>query len=177
MPRVNDIIIEAGEIAYSNFSGNPNKNFDGSNKRTVTFVIPPEIKDNLINDGWNVREQVFNNDPDREPRYLLEATICYRTRDGKPKDPGIFIVRSDRLVHVTEDIVDTLDGADILNVDVVLGPSYWEQGGRKGIRPYVNRMLVTVKENAIEKKYRELVEQMNEHVLPTDDSELPFPIE
>lgn len=176
MPRVNDICIEDGEIIFRNFSGRPS-DFNPNGQRTVTFVIPVDIKDKLLEDGWNVRAYVPKSDPERPPIYILEATVAFRTRDGKLKDPHIFIVRPDGLLHVTEDIVDTLDGYDILSVDVVLGPHYWEQGGRKGIRPYVNKMYVTVKEDPFDKKYREYLEHANESILPTDSDDLPFPIE
>lgn len=174
MPRVDDIYIEGGQIVFSNFSGNPDKNYNGDNKRTVTFSIPPEVKDNLIADGWNIRPYIPKSDPDAEPIYLLEATIAYRTKDGVPKDPGIFIVRPDSLVHVTEDIIDTLDRADIVKVDAILGPHYWELGNRRGIRPYVNRMLVTIKPNPIDEKYYKLTQQMSNNS-PID--ELSFPVE
>ncbi len=177
MPRVNDINITDGEIAYSNFSGRPTQFKPEGGERTVTFVIPPEIVEDLKADGWNIREQVFANDPDREPRYLLEARLTFRTRNGQPRDPKIFIVRSDSMVHMTEETIDTLDRADILSVDAVLGPSYWEWGGRRGIRAYVNSMYVTIKENPIDEKYRKMMQEMNDHFLPSDNGDLPFPIE
>ena len=177
MPRVNDIFIEDGEIIFRNFSGKKS-DFNPNGARTVTFVIPDEIKDALLKDGWNVKPYVPKSDPERPPVYILEATIAFRSRDGKPKDPHIFILRPNGMMHVTEDIVDTLDGYDILKVDARLGPHYWEQGGRSGIRPYVNKMLITIKEDPIDRKYREYMDSMNESVLPTDsDLDLPFPIE
>lgn len=176
MPRVNDINITDGQIAYSNFSGRPTQFNPNGGVRTVTFVIPNDIAEQLKEDGWNIREQAINED---EVRYLLEAKLTFRTREGKPRDPKIFIVRNDGLMHVTEETVDTLDRADILNIDAVIGPSYWEWGGRKGIAAYVNSMYVTIKENPIDEKYRKMIAEMNEHMLPTDnnDLDLPFPVE
>ena len=177
MARVNNINITDGVIAYSNFAGRPTDYNPNGGVRTVTFVIPNDIAQSLIDDGWNVRLQTFKNDPEREPRYLLECKFSYKTRDGRPRDPKIFIVRDDGLVHMTEDTVGTLDAADILSVDAVIGPSYWEWGGGSGIAAYINSMYVTIKENPIDEKYRKMIQEMNEHILPTDDSDLPFPIE
>lgn len=178
MPRVNDINITDGEIAYSNFAGRPTTYRPEGGVRTVTFVIPNDLAQQLIVDGWNIREQTFVNDPEREPRYLLEASFTFRTRTGQPRDPKIFIVRPDSLVHVTEETADALDRADIIKVDAVLAPYYWEHGNRKGIRAYVNSLYITIKENPIDEKYRKYIEQMNESILPTDNSsDLPFPIE
>ena len=176
--RVDNIYIMDGRIMFRNFSGNPNKNYNHDNKRTVTFVISEEIKDKLIQDGWYVKPYIPKNDPDAGITYILEATVCYRTKEGLPKDPNIFIIRPDGLLHVTEDIVDQLDGMDIVSVDATLGPSYWKQGNSSGIRAYVNKMLVTVRENPIDRKYREYAESMNKNVLPTDgDLDLPFPVD
>lgn len=179
MPRVNDIYIEDGTIIFSNFSGNPERNYNNDTKRTVTFSIPSENKDALMEAGWHIRPYIPKSDPDADPIYLLEATIAYRTKDGRPKDPGIFIVKPDRLIHVTEDIVDQLDRMDIVKVDAVLGPSYWEFGGRKGIRPYVNKMYITVKSNPIEEKYDKYTQQMSDSMFPTDteQTDLPFPLD
>ncbi len=175
MPRVNDINITEGQIAYSNFAGRPTQFNPNGGVRTVTFVIPNDIADQLKADGWNIREQVINDDG--EVRYLLESKLTFRTREGKPRDPKIFIVRDDGLVHVTEDTVDTLDRADILSVDAVIGPSYWEWGGKKGIAAYINSMYVTIKENPIDEKYRKMIEEMNAITTPDDNTGLPFPIE
>lgn len=175
MPRVNDINITDGKIAYSNFSGRPDTYNPNGGVRSVTFVIPDEISDALIADGWNIREQIFE---DGDHRFLLSAKFNFRTKDGKPRDPKIFIVRPDSLVHVTEETADALDRAEILSVDAVLGPYYWEYGGKKGITAYVNSLYITIKENPIDEKYRKYIDQLNESILPTDNSgDLPFPIE
>lgn len=176
MPRVSNINITDGKIAYSNFSGRPtNWNPDGG-VRNVTFVIPDEVAQAIKDDGWNIREQVI--DDEGNIRYLLEAKITFRTRTGQPRDPKIFIVRNDSLVHITEETVATLDRADILSVDAVLGPSYWEWGGRKGIAAYVNSMYLTIKENPIDEKYRKMMDRINDTPdLSLDDGDLPFPIE
>ena len=150
--KVDDIYITEGEIAYSNFSGRPTQFKPEGGVRTVTFVIPHDIA-------------------------MLEAKFTFRTRNGQPRDPKIFIVRNDRLVHMTEETIDTLDRADILSVDADLGASHWEYGGRTGITAYINSMYVTIKDNPVDEKYRKMLDQMNDSFLPTDDGDLPFPIE
>lgn len=177
MARVNDINITDGIIAYHNFSGRPTDWKPEGGERTVTFVIPDDIAQNLINDGWNIRLQM-PKDNERDPRYLLDCKIKYRTRNGTPRDPKIFIIRDDGYIHVTEDMVDTLDRADIVHVDAVIGPFFWEFGGRSGITACVNSMYLMVKENPIDEKYRKMIEEMNNSILPTDgDLDLPFPVE
>lgn len=177
MPRVDNLNIEGGEIAYSNFAGRIS-DYNENGNRTVTFVIHNDIAKKLIEDGWRVRRQEFPNDPDRPPRYLLEATMTFRTKDGRPKDPKIFIVRDDNsFVHVTEETVGTLDAADIISADAVIGPWYWERNGKSGIKAYINSLYIKVKENPIDAKYRPMIDRMNDSFLDTGDTSLPFPIE
>jgi len=170
MPRVNDINITNGEIAYSNFAGRPTAYKPEGGVRTVTFVMPEEIVPDLQKDGWKVRRQEFE---DGSYRYLLEATFLFRTREGKLRDPKIFIVRGNELIHVTEETVDTLDHAEIISADAVIGPYYYDYAGKQGIKAYLNSLYLTIKENPIDEKYRKMLKDMPN--LGNDD--LPFPIE
>ena len=97
MARIPDINITEGKIAYSNFSGSPTQYTPEGGKRSVTFVIPDDIADELIDEGWPVRKQEFD---DGTSRYLLDAAFLFRTRNGQLRDPKIFIVRDNRLIHV-----------------------------------------------------------------------------
>lgn len=175
MARIPDINITEGKIAYSNFSGSPTQYNPEGGKRSVTFVIPDDIADELINEGWPVRKQEFD---DGTSRYLLDAAFLFRTRNGQPRDPKIFIVRDNRLIHVTEDTADALDRADIVSVDAVIAASYWEYAGRSGIKAYINSMYLTIKENPIDEKYRKMMEEAEAGIPDISSSdELPFPIE
>ena len=175
MPRIPDINITEGQIAYSNFSGNPTQYNPEGGKRSVTFVIPNEIADDLKAEGWPVREQNFD---DGTSRYLLDAAFLFRTRNGQPRDPKIFIVRDKKLIHVTEDTADALDRADIVSVDAVIAASYWEYAGRSGIKAYINSMYLTIKENPIDAKYRKMMEEEPLFISnDIDDDNLPFPVE
>lgn len=176
MARIPDINIEKGQIAYSNFSGSPTQYNPDGGSRTVTFVIPEEMVDDLLNEGWKIREQKFD---DGTSRHLLDATFLFRTRNGQLRDPKIFIVRDNNtLIHVTEETVDALDRADITSVDAVLAASYWEYAGRSGIKAYINSMYITIKENPIDAKYRKMMEEAEAEVPDiSSGDELPFPIE
>ncbi len=178
MARINDINITEGQIAYSNFSGRPTQFNPEGGSRNVTFVIPEDIAEGLIEEGWRVRRQEFD---DGTYRYLLEASFLFRTRNGQPRDPKIFIVQDNRLIHVTEETADALDRADIVSVDAVISPSYWEYAGRSGIKAYINSMYITIKENPIDAKYRRMLEESEAEVpeVPdiSDTDDLPFPIE
>jgi hypothetical protein len=169
MAELNDIILENGMIAYRNFSGRPTEYKPEGGIRTVTFVIPDEWADDLRNDGWKIRYE------EKKERFLLEATVLYRTKDGRPKDPKVFIVRDDnKLIHMTEETVGELDSADIVSVDAVIGPSRYNFGGKTGIKAYVNSLYIKIRENPIERKYRQMLDDMDASFNADD---LPFPID
>lgn len=173
MARIPDINITEGQIAYSNFSGAPTQYKPEGGERSVTFVIPDNIAEDLANEGWKIRLQEFD---DGTSRYLLDTTFLFRTRNGQPRDPKIFIVRDKKLIHVTEETVDSLDHADIVSVDAVISPSYWEWAGKSGIKAYINSMYITIKENPIDAKYRKMMEEESPD-MTNSIGDLPFPIE
>lgn len=179
MARINDINIVDGRIVFSNFAGRPTTFKPEGGVRTVTFEMPEDIVPDLQKDGWKIRQWIpasERDNPDARPVYLLEAKISYRKRDGSLKDPKIFLVTKNGLIHVDEEMCDELDRAEIVNVEGVLGPSYWEYAGKSGITAYVNCLYITIKENPIEAKYKEMYK--SDSVITKDELDsLPFPMD
>ena len=172
MARIQDINITNGQIAYSNFGGNPTQYNPDGGQRNVTLVIDDANAEELAKEGWKIRLQEFE---DGSSRYLLDVSFLFRTRNGQLRDPHIFIVRDNRLIHVTEETADALDHADIVSVDAVISPSYWEYAGRSGIKAYVSSMYLTIKENPIDAKYRKMMEESCPDVSGMD-GDLPFDV-
>ena len=135
--RGNILEIEDARIIYRNFAGAGTK-FNREGDRNFAVIVPnDEIKDLLVENGWNVKVKPPREEYD-EPFMFLPVKVKFNSRG-----PGAYVVSGDSVTRLSEDTIDILDEIDILSVDMDIRPYDWEVNGKTGRSAYLQAINVT----------------------------------
>ena len=133
----NDILqIDNARIIYRNFAGVGSK-FNREGDRNFAVIIPTEeMKDKLIQAGWNVKIKPPRDDQDT-PFMYLPVKIKFNDRG-----PNVYLITGDRKNRLTEGSVGCIDDIDISSVNLDIRPYDWEVNGKGGRTAYLQAMEV-----------------------------------
>lgn len=128
--------IEDARIIYRNFEGIASK-FNREGDRNFAVIIPnDEIKDELIEAGWNVKIKP-PRDEDDTPFMFMPVKVKFNNRG-----PAAYLRSGETVTRLNEDTIGVLDEIDIQSVDMDLRPYDWEVNDKTGRTAYLQAINV-----------------------------------
>ena len=152
MRRTENLVIEGAKLIFKNFAGEESK-FNRRGNRNFCVVLEQEDAMNLMDAGWNIKE--LNTREDEEPLYYLQTSVSF---DNIP--PKVVLISGRTKTMLDDTTIDTLDYAEIANVDLIIRPYHWEVNGKTGIKAYLKTMYVTVEVDEFAVKYEDIEEDI-----------------
>jgi hypothetical protein len=150
----NTVLMEGVRIIFRNFAGKEGQ-YNREGDRNFAVLVDDKVAAAMDQDGWNIKWlKPRSEEEGEEPQAYLPISVNFK---GRP--PRIVMITSRGRTHLDEDTVESLDWADIINVDLIVRPYEWVVNDKSGVKAYLQALYVTIEEDPLEIKYGELEQQ------------------
>ncbi|AXQ61296.1 hypothetical protein SEA_LIBERTYBELL_55 [Streptomyces phage LibertyBell] len=151
--------LDGVRLIWRNFEGREEQ-FNAEGNRNFHVVLPEDVAQEMIKQGWNVKQKPPRDEED-EPFYYLKVKVSFKfkaprlTTVSKKWDPKL---NRQKLVRnlLPEELVLTLDMFEFEKVDLILSPSRWNVRGESGVTAYVKTGFFFIKQDALEERYAQI---------------------
>ena len=128
--------IDEARITHRNFSGRGDKYNREGDRNFSVIISDEEIKDALVEEGWNVKIRP-PRDEDESPFMYLKVKIKFNDRG-----PNVYLASGKSMRRLNEDTIGILDNVDIDYVDMDIRPYDWDVSGKQGRTAYLHSIKV-----------------------------------
>lgn len=156
------VTIEGARILFRNFSGEAGR-YNPKGNRNFCLLLDQRDAADMVEDGWNVKYLKPREEGDPEQPYI-QVAVNYNGN----VPPRIVMITSRGKTLMNEETIGILDWAEIQNVDVILNAYHWSVNGRSGVKGYVKSMFVTITEDELEMKYRDVPDSAQNSIVSDD---------
>lgn len=172
--RIPNLFIENAEVlpgSFRNFAGRGDK-YNKEGDRNFNIVISdPVFANELLRDGWNLREmrRRDDDDPNEPPRYKLNIAVSFRQLRGLPP-MKVYLYSGGKRTELDEETIATLDYAEYRTADLTVRPRIWtdDKTGEKRVKAYLQEMHVVIQADKWAEKYK------NYGMEDGEDEDMPF---
>lgn len=141
--------VENAKIIWPNFSGLEGQ-FNAKGDRNFTIVLEPTDAQQMAEHGWNVKFRDPRDEGD-DPQATLQVSVNFK---GRP--PVVYMITSRGRTHLGEDMIGLLDSVEIIQADLMVNPYEWNVNGKSGVKAYLDKMFVTIREDVLDRKYADV---------------------
>lgn len=145
-----NINLEDAKLIFKNFAGKPGE-FNAEGNRNFGVLIPDNLVDDLIADGWKVK---FLRPREDDPDQYAQPWLPVKVKFGQIP-PIAVLITSRGKCRLTEETIDQLDWSIIKTCDVIIRPyNYPALHGRPaGVSAYLKAIYATIQEDEFAGKY------------------------
>jgi len=139
-------MVEDARIIFRNFTGKEGQ-FNREGDRNFAVILPEDVAEQMLADGWNVRYLEPRDEGDGPTPYI-SVSVNFNNRP-----PRVILLTSTSRTQLDEKSVEILDWSDIKTADLIARGYDWNVNGKSGTKAYLQSLFVTIEEDALERKY------------------------